>query len=208
MHGRARGGTADPFGTARPRGPGRRARAACGSAQGGAGPGGDGHCRTGRAGAGGGHRASVALRRHRAVVGNGLNLAHLRPEVHELAQRPVVERLARRPVHRWIGYTRAVQAVARLERMLDCAPGRVRPRCLLVVGPTNSGKTAIAEHFLRGRSQHTSDDGERGVIPVLLVQMRPGPVMARTNRHIHGWLMTEEGRVALEEIRMSLRGYA
>jgi len=108
-----------------------------------------------------------------------VDLAHLRPEVHELAQRPAAERLARRPTHRWIGYTRAAQAVARLERMLDGEPGRVRPRCLLVVGPTNNGKTAIAEHFLRGHPQHTSGDGEHEVIPVLLVQMPPSPTVAR-----------------------------
>ena len=108
-----------------------------------------------------------------------MDLAHLRPEVHELAQRPAAERLAQRPVHRWIGYTRAVQAVARLERMLDCEPGRVRPRCLLVVSPTNNGKTAIAEHFLRGHPQRASGDGEHEVIPVLMVQMPPSPTVAR-----------------------------
>ena len=108
-----------------------------------------------------------------------MDLAHLRPEVHELARRPTAERLARRPVHRWIGYTRAAQAVARLERMLDCEPGRVRPRCLLVVGPTNNGKTAIAEHFLRAHPQRTSEDREHEVIPVLLVQVPPSPTVAR-----------------------------
>ena len=108
-----------------------------------------------------------------------MDLAHLRPEVHELAQRPAAERLARQPVHRWIGYTRAAQAVGRLERMLDCEPGRVRPRCLLIVGPTNNGKTAIAERFLRDHPQRTSEGGEHEVIPVLLVQMPPAPTVAR-----------------------------
>ncbi len=108
-----------------------------------------------------------------------MDLAHLRPEVHELAHRPAAERLARQPVHRWIGYTRAAQAVGRLERMLDCEPGRVRPRCLLIVGPTNNGKTAIAERFLRDHPQRNSGDGEHEVIPVLLVQMPPAPTVAR-----------------------------
>jgi len=108
-----------------------------------------------------------------------VDLAHLRPEARELAMRPAAERLAQRPAHRWIGYTRAAQAVARLERMLTCEPGRVRPRCLLIVGPTNNGKTAIAERFLRDHPQHPSEDGSHEVMPVLLVQMPPAPSVGR-----------------------------
>lgn len=77
------------------------------------------------------------------------DLAHLRPEIRESALLPAAERLALVPLHRWIGYTRAGQVLARMEAMLAREPGRVRPRCLLVVGPTNNGKTAIAQHFLR-----------------------------------------------------------
>ncbi len=55
----------------------------------------------------------------------------------------------------------------------------MRPRNLLVVGPTNNGKTAIAEHFLRIHPQRPSDDGEHEVIPVLLVQMPPSPTVGR-----------------------------
>jgi DNA helicase TIP49 (TBP-interacting protein) len=72
-----------------------------------------------------------------------MDLAHLRPEVRELALLPTTERLARVPANRWIGYGRASQAMALLERLLASEPGRVRPRNLLVVGPTNNGKTVI-----------------------------------------------------------------
>jgi len=44
-----------------------------------------------------------------------------------------------------------------------------------------------------------------GVPVERLRAMRPGPMMARINGHIQGWLMTEEGRAALEELRVSLR---
>jgi len=44
-----------------------------------------------------------------------------------------------------------------------------------------------------------------GVSVERLRAMRPGPMMARINGHIQGWLITEEGRAALEEIRVSLR---
>lgn len=108
-----------------------------------------------------------------------MNLSHLRAEVHELASLSGPERLARLPANRWIGYTRANQAIALLERLLAREPGRVRPRNLLVVGPTNNGKTAIAEHFVRAHRQHAADDGEREVIPVLLVQMPASPTIDR-----------------------------
>jgi hypothetical protein len=108
-----------------------------------------------------------------------MNLAHLRPEIRELARLPAAERLARVPANCWIGYGRASQAVALLERLLASEPGRVRPRNLLVVGPTNNGKTVIAEHFRRTHPQHASEDGEHEVIPVLLVQMPPSPTVGR-----------------------------
>ena len=35
--------------------------------------------------------------------------------------------------------------------------------------------------------------------------MPPGAMTGRSNGHIQGWLMTEEGRAPLEELRVSLR---
>ena len=107
------------------------------------------------------------------------DLAHLRPEMRQLVELPAAERLACMPANRWIGYSRAQQALARLEMMLEREPGRVRPRCLLIVGPTNNGKTAIAEHFLRDHPQHVSADGEHECIPVLMVQTPPSPTVGR-----------------------------
>ena len=63
--------------------------------------------------------------------------------------------------------------------MLAREPGRVRPRNLLIIGPTNNGKTAIAERFLRTHPQHGSADGEHEIIPVLLVQVPPSPTVNR-----------------------------
>jgi hypothetical protein len=41
-------------------------------------------------------------------------MAHLRPEAHDLVLLPAAERLARIPANRWIGYTRANQAITLL----------------------------------------------------------------------------------------------
>ena len=105
-----------------------------------------------------------------------MDLAHLLPETRKLALLPAAERLALVPAHCWIGYTRAGRALARLEEMLAREPGRVRPR---VVGPSNNGKTAIAERFECAHPQHGSADGEHEVIPVLLVQVPPSPTLNR-----------------------------
>ena len=108
-----------------------------------------------------------------------MDLAHLLPATRKLALLPMAERLALMPAHRWIGYTRAGRALARLEEMLLREPGRVRPRNLLVVGPSNNGKTAIAERFERAHPRHGSADGEHEVIPVMLVQVPPSPTLNR-----------------------------
>jgi hypothetical protein len=100
-----------------------------------------------------------------------VNLNHLRPETHALAMLPSIERLARLSVERWIGYTRAHQGLALLEALLSEEPDKVRPQNLLIVGPSNNGKTMIAEKFRRAHPQRISDDGEHEVIPVLMVQM-------------------------------------
>src|SRR4051794_19787543 len=99
--------------------------------------------------------------------------------MRQLVELPAAERLTRMPANRWIGYSRVRQALAQLEVMLEREPGRVRPRCLLIVGPTNNGKTAIAEHFLRDHPQHASAHGEHECIPVLMVQTPPSPTVGR-----------------------------
>lgn len=108
-----------------------------------------------------------------------VNLAHLRPETQALAALPGAERLAGLNSEHWIGYTRAHRVLAQLEALLTHEPGKVRPRNLLIVGPTNNGKTMIAEKFHRTHPPRTADDGEYEVIPVLRVQM---PAEATTRR--------------------------
>lgn len=78
-----------------------------------------------------------------------VNLNHLGPEANALAMLPGIERLARLRMERWIGYTRANQALAQLEALLFDEPGKLRPQNLLIVGPNNNGKTMIAEKFHR-----------------------------------------------------------
>lgn len=108
-----------------------------------------------------------------------VTLAHLRPEIQALAALPGAERLAGLNSEHWIGYTRAHWALAQLEALLTHEFGKVRPRNLLIVGPTNNGKTMIAEKFHRAHPPHTAANGEHEVIPVLRVQMPAEPTTRR-----------------------------
>lgn len=71
---------------------------------------------------------------------------------------------------RYVAYTRANQALAKLEWLLK-HPKKLRMPNLLIVGPTNSGKTMITEKFRRDHPRTTSLDGRGEIIPILRVQM-------------------------------------
>jgi hypothetical protein len=109
-----------------------------------------------------------------------------------MAAQPTSERLAGLRANHWIGYGRATQALARLEEMLACEPGRVRPQNLLIVGPTNNGKTMIAERFRRSHPARPPRGGQREAAPVLL-QMPAAPTVARFHAAILAALGTAVG---------------
>ena len=77
---------------------------------------------------------------------------------------------------RWIGYARAEAALAAIDDVLSF-PKRTRMPNLLLVGPTNNGKTMIVEKFRRSHPPVEAIDAEVGVarVPVLKIQMPPGP---------------------------------
>ncbi len=82
------------------------------------------------------------------------------------------------------------------------------------------GYDAFLHHALgrTGRGARNLDDLDEaslarlaagaGVPVERLRAMRSRAMMGRINGHIQGWLMTEEGRAALEELRVSLRRMA
>lgn len=104
---------------------------------------------------------------------------HLRPEAREIARLPAAERIAHVEVDRWIGYTAAQGALKRLDQIMVREPGRLRPQNLLLVGPTNNGKTMIAERFRRMHAAQTSACGGHEIMPVVALQMPPEPTIGR-----------------------------
>lgn len=84
---------------------------------------------------------------------------------------------------RWIGYPKAKQIISKLED-LQAYPPRHRMPNMLIVGDSNSGKTAIAERFSEMNQAYEKEDNEGIIIPVLYVQAPPVPSESRLYNNI------------------------
>lgn len=101
---------------------------------------------------------------------------HLHASTQPFAEEDAESRIRRIRTDRWITYGRAESALAAMEDLLTF-PKRTRMPNLLLVGPTNNGKTMIVEKFRRAHASTEASATEDGVarVPVLKVQMPPGP---------------------------------
>jgi type II secretory pathway predicted ATPase ExeA len=107
---------------------------------------------------------------------NDPSYSHLLPQIRPLADAPAAMRIRRIRTDRWIGYARAEAVLAAMEDLLTF-PKRTRMPNLLLVGPSNNGKTMIVEKFRREHMRGAEADVREGAIavPVLKVQMPPAP---------------------------------
>jgi type II secretory pathway predicted ATPase ExeA len=108
------------------------------------------------------------------------DFSHLQPATRSIIEESPEARIRRIRTDRWITYSRAEVALAAMEELL-IFPKRTRMPNLLLVGPTNNGKTMIVEKFRRAHpafSASTTPDGAADV-PVLKVQMPAGPDESR-----------------------------
>ena len=104
------------------------------------------------------------------------DLSHLHPAAQTVALLPGEERRRYVRADRWIGYTRATDAIERLETLFTW-PDKQRMPNLLLIGPTNNGKSMIVEKFRRLHPAVSHPDREH--IPVLAVQMPSEPSVIR-----------------------------
>ncbi|WP_322621184.1 TniB family NTP-binding protein [Streptomyces acidicola] len=104
------------------------------------------------------------------------DLSHLLPAAQQIARLPDAERLRYVRADRWIGYPRAAEALERLETLLAW-PSKQRMPNLLLIGPTNNGKSMIVEKFRRTHPPISHPDREE--IPVLAMQMPSDPTVIR-----------------------------
>jgi hypothetical protein len=105
-----------------------------------------------------------------------LDLSHLHAAARPVARLPAGERLRYVRADRWIGYTRATEALNQLETLFAW-PSTQRMPNLLLIGPTNNGKSMIIEKFRR--THPTAQHPDREEIPVLVVQMPSEPSVGR-----------------------------
>lgn len=115
---------------------------------------------------------------------------HLHPSARAWADEDAPSRVRRIRTDRWIGYARAQAALAAIEDVLSF-PKRTRMPNLLLVGPTNNGKTMIVEKFRRSHPPIAAADTEDGIarVPVLKMQMPAGP----DERRFFGAILDELG---------------
>ena len=106
------------------------------------------------------------------------DLSHLTPTAQAAALLPAAERLARIRAERWIGYSRARAVLAKLEDLLT-HPVRQRMPNLLLIGPTNNGKSMLMEKFRRTHLVEPPPQAEAETLPVVAMQMPSDPSVSR-----------------------------
>lgn len=130
-----------------------------------------------------------------------VNLDHLHPDYQVVAMQDTSDRLLYLSKERWIGYTRAQHILTRLEKLFVEEPQKIRPQNLLIVGPSNNGKTMIAQKFCRKHQQHNSADSNHEIIPVLMVQMPAEATIGRLYNAILMALGTPVGFYGRHDVR-------
>jgi hypothetical protein len=75
---------------------------------------------------------------------------------------------------RWIGYPRAHQILGRLEDLL-LHPKEPRMPGILLVGPSNNGKTRLIRQFVKNHPVDDNPGGENIIAPVFSIQAPPTP---------------------------------
>src|SRR5215813_15473634 len=94
------------------------------------------------------------------------DVSHLTATAQAAAVLPDAERIARIRAERWIGYSRAREALVTLEDLLT-HPVRQRMPNLLLIGPTNNGKSMLIEKFRRAHCVEPTPAAEVETLPVV-----------------------------------------
>lgn len=109
----------------------------------------------------------------------GKTIKYLTPAAQAATLLPDEERIQHLRADRWIGYTKARSALQRLEELFNW-PSKLRMPNLLIIGPTNNGKSMIIEKFKRDhRWTAVREQADHEVIPVVVVQTPSEPAVAR-----------------------------
>src|SRR5690554_6480288 len=100
--------------------------------------------------------------------------SHLHPSITHILDLSNEQRIAQIKKPRWIGYPRAHQILGRLEDLL-IHPKEPRMPGILLVGPSNNGKTRLIRQFVKNHPVDKNLEGENIIMPVFHVQAPPTP---------------------------------
>lgn len=98
----------------------------------------------------------------------------------------------------WIAYPRAVAVLRHLEELFTW-PSKQRMPNLLIVGPTNNGKSMIVEKFRREHDVPSSSRSGHEVIPVVVVQTPSVPTVGR----FYTLLLTDLGAPVRKAVKIA-----
>lgn len=100
--------------------------------------------------------------------------SHLSLEVTPIAAADASSRILHVQQGVWVGYERAKQILARMEELLEHPPIDRMPN-MLIVGPSNNGKTQILRRFLARHPVDPNPKGDAAIIPAVMVGAPPTP---------------------------------
>ena len=99
---------------------------------------------------------------------------HLKETIRPFLDLPDDLRIAKINSDHWIGYGRALAAQDRI-RQIQLSERRERPDNLFIVGPSNNGKTMIADRFLWSARRRQDPAAQASTFPVIKINAPRGP---------------------------------
>lgn len=99
---------------------------------------------------------------------------HLNSVARKLLDGTDAERIKAIQMGSWIPYGRARQVLEQLEELID-HPRVIRMPHMLLVGPTNNGKTHILRRFVENHPRDANRQGDAAIIPAVFVDAPPTP---------------------------------
>lgn len=106
-------------------------------------------------------------------------VSHLTAAAQSASMQADEERIEYLRADRWIGYTRARSTLQRLEELFNW-PSKQRMPNLLIIGPTNNGKSMIIQKFKRDHLWvAVREQADHELIPDVIVQTPSEPSVSR-----------------------------
>lgn len=106
------------------------------------------------------------------------DLSHLDPCVQSVALGSARERLVHLKKDLWLGYNRANKGLKQIGELLEY-PKRQRMPNLLILGPTNNGKSMLVTKFIRSVKKTAETPQGSESVPIIHLQMPSDPKVVR-----------------------------